>query len=102
MIVMGPKKPKMKIVTIRLGHMQQAKIIKFLLLLLRPCLEKTYFKKKKTKTDAIQPSKDPLKVPVGPVTRLRVISSKKLSMDFFKRHGLRWALRGFVIIKSKP
>jgi hypothetical protein len=43
-----------------------------------------------------------LKVPVGPVTRLRVISSKKLSMDFFKRHGLRWALRGFVIIKSKP
>jgi len=46
MIVMGPKKPKMKIVTIRLGHMQQAKIIKFLLLLLRPCLDKTYFKKK--------------------------------------------------------
>jgi len=63
---------------------------------------KNLFLKKKTKTDAIQPSKDPLKVPVGPVTRLRVISSKKLSMDFFKRHGLRWALRGFVIIKSKP
>jgi hypothetical protein len=29
-------------------------------------------------------------------------SSKKLSMDFFKIHGLRWTSRGFVIIKSKP
>jgi len=29
-------------------------------------------------------------------------SSKKLSMDFLKIHGLRWTSRGFVIIKSKP
>jgi len=28
-------------------------------------------------------------------------SSKKLSMDFLKIHGLRWSSRGFVIIKSK-
>jgi len=64
-------------------------------------LDKNLFKKK-TKTDAIQSSKDPLEVLVGPVTRLRARSSKKLSMDFFKRYGLRWALRGFVITKSKP
>jgi len=50
--------------------------------------------------NAIQPSNDPLEVPVGPVTSLR--SSKKLSMDFFKIHGLMWTSRGFVIIKSKP
>jgi len=29
-------------------------------------------------------------------------SSKKLSMDFFKIHGLQWTSRGFVIIKNKP
>jgi len=29
-------------------------------------------------------------------------SSKKLSMDFLKIHGLRWTSRGFVIIKRKP
>ena len=52
--------------------------------------------------DAIQPSKDLLEFPVGPVTRLRLRSSKKLSMDFFKIHGLMWTSRGFVIIKSKP
>jgi len=33
---------------------------------------------------------------------LGLISSKKLSMDFFKIHGLKWTSRGFVIIKSKP
>jgi len=53
--------------------------------------------------DGIQPSNDPLELLVGPVTRLlRLKSSKKLSIDFFKRHGLRWTSRGFVIIKSKP
>jgi len=54
MIVMGPKKPKMKIVTIRLGHIQQAKIIKLLnyyyyyyyYYYVRLCLTKIYFKKK--------------------------------------------------------
>jgi hypothetical protein len=25
-----------------------------------------------------------------------------LSMDFFRRYGLRWTSRGFGIIKSKP
>jgi hypothetical protein len=30
-----------------------------------------------------------LEVPVGPVTRLRAKRFKKLSMDFFKIHGLR-------------
>jgi hypothetical protein len=48
--------------------------------------------------DAIQPSKDPLEVLVGPVTGLR---AKKFSMHFFKIHGLKWTSRGFVIIKSK-
>jgi len=57
---------------------------------------------KKRGDDAIQPSKDPLEVPVGPVTSLGLRSSKKLSMDFFKIHELRWTLRGFVIIKSNP
>jgi hypothetical protein len=52
--------------------------------------------------DAIQPSKDLLELPVGPFTRLGVRSSKKLSIDFFKIHGLRWTSRGLVIIKSKP
>ena len=52
--------------------------------------------------DAIQPSKDPLEAPIGPVIRLRLRSSKKLSMNFFKIHGLRWTSREFVIIKSKP
>ena len=32
---------------------------------------------------------------------LEIRSSKKLSMDFFKIHGLRWTSRGFVIIKIK-
>jgi len=50
--------------------------------------------------DAIQPSKDLLEVSVGPNTRLR--SSKQLSINFFKIHGLRWTSRGFVIINSKP
>ena len=36
--------------------------------------------------DAIQPSNDPLEFLVGPVTKLR---AKKLSMDYFKIHGLR-------------
>jgi len=33
---------------------------------------------------------------------LELKSLKKLSMEFFKLHGLRWTSRGFVIIKSKP
>jgi hypothetical protein len=43
-----------------------------------------------------------LEVQVGPVTRLRakMWTSRKLSMDFFKIHGLKWTSRGFVIIKS--
>ena len=52
--------------------------------------------------DAIQPSNDSLEVPVGLVTRLRAKKFKKLSMDFFKIHGLRWTSKGLVIIKRKP
>jgi hypothetical protein len=42
-----------------------------------------------------------LEVPIGQLLGLKLRSSKKLSMDFFKIHGLRWTSRGFVIIKSK-
>jgi hypothetical protein len=52
--------------------------------------------------DAIQAPKDLLEVPVGLVTRLRAKRFKELSMDFFKIRGLRWTLRGYQIMRSKP
>jgi hypothetical protein len=45
--------------------------------------------------DAIQATKDPLEVLVGPVTRLGAKRSKRLSIDFFKIRGLRWTSRGY-------
>ena len=47
----------------------------------------------------IQPSKDPLEVPV---TRLRAKKFKEAFNGLLQDHGLRWTLKGFVIIKSKP
>jgi hypothetical protein len=50
----------------------------------------------------IQPSKDLLEVPVGPVTRLKAKKFKEAFNGLLQDHGLRWTLKGFVIIKSKP
>jgi hypothetical protein len=51
-------------------------------------------------TDAIQPSKDPLEVPIGPVTRLRAKKFKEAFNELLQRTIMVWLVFIGYLLKT--